>query len=115
MKGLLSVLTATILAAAFAMPLNAAPIFVPRPEQVRADVLQKVDDDMMIYRRHWRRKHYREWREDRHWQRRQAWRNCRDYNTCYPRRFYDRYGERDYYLRYYRRPGISIYVPIYRN
>jgi hypothetical protein len=117
MKKLLSVLTATILAAAFAMPLKAAPMFVPKPEQVRADILQKVDDDRMITRRDWRRRHHREWREDNHWQWRHAWLNCRYYNTCYPRRYYDydRYGERDYYPRHYRRPGITIYVPIYRN
>ena len=41
MKKLLSVLTATILATAFALPLNAAPIFVPKPEQVRADVVER--------------------------------------------------------------------------
>ena len=99
------------------MPLKAAPMFVPKSEQGRADVLQKVDDDTMITRRDWRRKHYREWREDGHRQRRHAWLNCRYYDTCYPRRHYDydRYGERDYYPRYYRRPGVTIYVPIYRN
>ena len=59
MKKLLSVLTAAVLAMAFALPLNAAPISVPKPDLVRADVLQKVDDDD---RRHWRRKHYRHWR-----------------------------------------------------
>ncbi|WP_425484194.1 hypothetical protein, partial [Allomesorhizobium camelthorni] len=108
MKKLLSVLTAAVLAMAFALPLNAAPISVPKPELVRADVLQKVHDDD---RRHWRRKHYRHWRGDRHWKRRHAWRDCR-YDRCYPRRYYGRsYGHREFYPRHYRRrPGISIYL-----
>ena len=109
MKKLLSVLTAAVLAMAFALPLNAAPVSVPKPELVRADALQKVDDDD---RRHWRGKHYRHWRADRHWKRRHAWRDCRYYDGCYPRRYYGRYdGYRDYYPRYYRRrPGVSIYL-----
>ena len=78
MKKLLSVLTATILAAAFAMPLNAAPMFVPKPEQVRADVVEKVKQ----------RKYYRNWRGDRRWHRRQAWRYCGYNGNCYPRRYY---------------------------
>ena len=93
-------------------------MFVPKPEQVRADVLQMVDDDDDDDdRRDWRRKHYREWRADRHWKRRQAWRNCRYYGRCYPRRDYDygRYVDRDYYPRYYRRPGVTIYLPLYRD
>src|SRR5215510_13335632 len=101
MKRLLSVVTATILAAAFAVPLQAAPMFVPKPEQIRADVLQNVDDDMMINRRDWRHKHYHEWREHSHWHRRHEWPNCRYYNNCYSRYYdYDRYGERDYYPHY---------------
>ena len=42
MKKLLSALAATILATAFALPLNAAPMFVQKPEQVRADIVEKV-------------------------------------------------------------------------
>jgi hypothetical protein len=108
MKKLLSVLTATVLAASFALPLNAAPIFMPKPEQVRADAVEQVK-----HRRHWRHKHYRHWRADRHWKRRHARRHCRYYDYCYPRRYYDYgryYGHRDYYPRYYRRPGVSIYL-----
>ena len=109
MKKLLSAVTATILAAAFAMPLNAAPMFVPKPEQVRADVVEKVKH----------RKHYRHWRGDRRWHRRQAWRSCRYNGNCYPRRYS---GYRNYYPRYYRpyypgyyqpyypRSGVSIYL-----
>ena len=43
MKKFLSVVTATILAAGFAMPLNAAPMFVPKPEQVKAGVVENVN------------------------------------------------------------------------
>jgi hypothetical protein len=107
-KKLLSVLVAATLGVAFALPLNAAPISVPKPEVVRADVVQKVDDDDW---RKWRRKHYRSWRADRYWKRRHAWRDCR-YDRCYPRRYYGRhYGYREYYPGYYRRrPGVSIYL-----
>jgi hypothetical protein len=108
MKRLLSVLMAAVLAMSFALPLKAAPVFMPIPEPVRADALQKIDNDD---RRHWRRKHYRHWRGDRHWKRRQAWRDCRYYDRCYPRRYPGRYyGYRDSYPRYYRRPGVSIYL-----
>ncbi len=99
MKKLLSVVTATILAAAFAMPLNAAPMFVPKPEQVRADVVEKV-------KQKWHRKHYRHWRGDRGWDRRNAWSSCRYYGSCYPRRYY---GYRNYYRPFY--PGY--YRPYY--
>jgi hypothetical protein len=108
MKKLLSILTSAILALSFALPVSAAPIFVPKPEQVQAGVVEKVHD-----RRDWRRKHYRNWRSERHWNRRHAWRNCRYYGNCYPRRYYgyDRYyGYRDYYPRHYRRSGVSIYL-----
>ena len=105
MKKLLSVLAATVLAASFALPLNAAPIFVPKPEQVQTSPVEQVK-----HRRHWRNKHYRHWRADRHWKRRHAWRDCR-YDRCYPRRDYGRYyGYRDHYPRYRRRPGVSIYL-----
>ena len=115
MKKLLSVLTATILAAAFAMPLNAAPMFVPKPEQVRADVVEKVKQKWRHYGWHNRN----QWRGDRPWDRQYAWRSCRYYGNCYPRRYYSHhdYYNRDYYPRYYRphRPGVSIYVPLYRD
>ena len=91
MKKLLSVLTATILATAFALPLNAAPMFVPKPEQVRADVVETV--------KHWKKGHgNRYWRNGRHWNNRYASRNGRHWNNryasrncgyyCYPRRNY---------------------------
>jgi hypothetical protein len=49
------------LAAGFATPLNAAPMFVPKPELARADVIQKVN---YYHHRHYRpyyyaRGHYR--------------------------------------------------------
>ena len=112
MKRLLSILTAIVLAMAFAVPLNAAPISVPKPGLVRADVLHRVDDDNDD-RRGWRRKHYRNWRADRHWKRRHASRYCRYHDRCYPRRYYDHgryYGYRDHYPRYRRRPEVSIYL-----
>ena len=100
MKKLLSVLTATILAAAFAMPLNAAPMFVPKPEEARADIVEKV-------KQKWHGK--RHWRNGRHWNNRQAWRSCRYYGSCYPRR----YGYRNYYPRYYRPYYPGYYQPYY--
>jgi hypothetical protein len=108
MKTLMSVLAGALLAVSFALPVNAAPIFMPKPEQVQANIVEKVHD-----RRNWRRKHYRNWRSDRHWKRRYAWRNCRYYGRCYPRPYYGYgryYGYRDYYPRRYRRSGVSIYL-----
>lgn len=104
----LSVLMAAVLAVGFALPLNAAPIHTPKTEQIRADIVQTVHDD----RQHWRRKHYRNWRAERPWKRRHAYRSCRYYGDCYPRRHYGRYySDRDYYPRYYRpRSGFSIYL-----
>lgn len=104
MKKLLSTLGAVVLAASFALPLNAAPIFVPKPEQVQAGDVEQV--------RH--RKHRHE-HADRHWKRRYAHRPCDYYGRCYPRysRYYGyrdqyRYGYRDYY-RYERRQGVTVY------
>jgi len=95
MKKLLSIAATIVLATAFAMPLNAAPMFVPQPEQVRSDLVENVSHK-------WHR-YYRHWRGDR------SWRSCRHYGSCYPRRYY---GYRSFYPRYYRpyypRPGISL-------
>ncbi len=99
MSKLLSALTATILAVSFALPLSAAPIFVPKPAQVQTDAVEQVN--------HWRHRH---WRAERHWNRRHAWRSCHYYGRCYPRHYYSRhYGYRDYYPRYHRRSGVTIY------
>ena len=107
MKKLLSVVTATMLAAAFAMPLNAAPMFVPKPEQMRADVVETV--------KHWKKGHgNRYWRNGRHWN--NAWRNGRHWNNRYASRscrYYGNcryYGYRNYYPRYYR-PYYPGYYP----
>ncbi len=82
------------MAASFALPLNAAPIFVPKLEQVQAGAVEQVN-----HRRHWRGGH-----------RRHAWRSCRYYERSYPRHHYSRhYGYRDYYPRYHRRSGVTIY------
>jgi hypothetical protein len=103
MKKLLSALAATILATAFALPLNAAPMFVQKPEQVRADIVEKV--------KQWKKGHgNRHWRGDRRWDRRQAWRSCRYNGNCYPRRYY---GYRNYYPRYYRPYDPGYYRPYY--
>ncbi|MEK1933165.1 MAG: hypothetical protein AAAC47_25995 [Pararhizobium sp.] len=85
MTKLLSALAAVALAASFALPLNAAPIFVPKPEQVQIGAVEQVN--------HWRHRH---WRADRYWNRRYASRSCRYY------------GYRDYYP-YHRRSGVTIY------
>ncbi|MGF6177058.1 hypothetical protein [Ensifer sp. 4252] len=104
MKKLLSALTAIGLAASFALPLNAAPIFVPKPEQVQTGTVEPVN--------HWR---HRQWRADRRWDRRwdrrHAWRSCGYYGRCYPR-YYGYNGYRDDYRyrdRYHRRSGVTIY------
>lgn len=55
MKKLLSALTAVVLAASFSLPVSAAPIFVPMPEQVKTDAVEQVN-----HRRH------RHWRAERH-------------------------------------------------
>lgn len=106
MNKLLSAFAAIGLAATFALPVNAAPMFVPKPEQVQTGTVEQV---------HWR--HHRHWRADRRWDRRHARRDCRYYGRCYYPRHYgyyggyrDRgyYGYRDYY-RYQRRSGVTVY------
>ncbi|TCN34136.1 hypothetical protein EV184_102448 [Sinorhizobium americanum] len=54
MTKLLAALTALLLAASFALPLNAAPIFVPKHEQVQTGAVEQV-------------RHRRHWRAERHW------------------------------------------------
>lgn len=96
MEKLLSALTGVVLAASFALPVNAATIFVPQPAQVQTDAVEQVN-----HRRNWR---------DSHWNRRQAWRSCRYYGRCFPRHEYiQSYGYRDNY-RYSGRPGVNIYL-----
>ncbi|MEY9197459.1 hypothetical protein [Sinorhizobium sp. CCBAU 05631] len=94
MTKLLAALTAVLLAASFALPLNAAPTFVPKHEQVQTGAVEQV-------------RHRRHWRAERHWNRRHARLSCRYYGRCYPRH-YGYYGYRDYH-RYHRRPGVTIY------
>ncbi len=72
MKKLLSALAVVVLAASFALPLNAAPIFVPKAEQVQTGDVVQV-----------KRRHHRHWRSDRYWNRRYAYRSCRYYGNCY--------------------------------
>ena len=106
MKKLLSAFAAIGLAASFALPLSAAPIFAPKPVQVQTDTVELVKHRS---HRHWRAD--RRW--DRRWDRRYA---CGYYGRCYPRHYdyyggyRDRgyYGYRDYY-RYQRRSGVTVY------
>ena len=66
-------------AAAFALPLNAAPMFAPKPEQVRADVVETV--------KQWKKRNgNRHWRNGRHLNNRYAWRNGRHWNNRYATR-----------------------------
>ena len=115
MNKLLSGLMATALAASFAiaaaMPSNAAPVYVPKSEQVRTDV-----DNVNHTRRHWRMQRRAEWRSERRWARRHAWRDRYSYGNdgyyAYRPRYYHRYYGGDYYPRYYghRRSGVSLYL-----
>ncbi|MBP1876661.1 hypothetical protein J2Z19_006413 [Ensifer adhaerens] len=102
MKKLLSTLAAIGWVAAFAIPVSAAPIFVPRPEQVQTNTtIEQVN--------HWRHRHWRaDRRWDRRWDRRHAWRSCGYYGRCYPRHYGYYGGYRDHY-RYHRRSGVTIY------
>ena len=73
MKKLVSVLMTAVLAMAFALPLNAGPISVPKPELVRADALLRSmttigdNGDASIIATGGRIV----------WKRRHAWRDCR--------------------------------------
>jgi hypothetical protein len=119
MRKLLSVLLVPVLGMVSALPLNAAPLSVPKPEQVQENAVEQVK-----HRRHWRHK-YSHWRGGRHWDRRFALRGCGYYGRCYPRRYHrpfyrpyyspyygfsPYYSYRGYYPRYYRRPGVSLYL-----
>ncbi|RDJ04016.1 hypothetical protein [Rhizobium grahamii] len=106
MKRLFSALAATVLAASFAMPLNATPIVVPN-----AEPLQTVDVEHVKYKGHANGHAYGHWKN-----RRYAYRDCRYYGSCYRPRYYGyprsygypRYGYRDYYP-YHQRSGASVY------
>jgi hypothetical protein len=118
MNKLLSGLMATALVGSFAIasviPANAAPVYVPKSDQVQSDV-QNVSHT----RRHWRMQRRAEWRAERRgdrWSRRQAWRDRYDYQnegySAYRPRYYrggDEYYRGDY-PRYYRRhrPGVTL-------
>jgi hypothetical protein len=100
MKKLFSGLAASALAASFViadvMAVNAAPVYVPKSEQVRTDV-QKVDHT----RRHWRIQQRRAERRAYREARRNAWRRDRDYydDDYY---HYRRHGFRHYPRRHWR-------------
>lgn len=118
MKTLLSVTLSTVLGIAFSLPLNAAPLSLPKPEQVQQSAVEQIR-----HRRHWGHR-YGHWRGGRHWNRRYALRGC-GYYGCYPRRYYrpyykryyrphygfsPYYGHRGYYPHHYNGPGFSIYL-----
>ncbi|WP_429817160.1 hypothetical protein [Ensifer sp. B1-9] len=109
MKKLLSAFAAIGLAASFAVPLSAAPIFVPKPAQVQAGTVEQVSHRS---HHHWRAEH----RWHHRWDRRYAWRSCHYYGRCYPRHYgyYNGYRDRGYYGYYdpyrYRRSGVSVYL-----
>ena len=100
MKKLFLAVAATVLAASFALPLNAAPIVVPKAVAMHNDVEQ------VKHRRHGNGHAYGHWKK-----RRYAHRDCRYYGSCYRPRYYghrDYYGYRDDY-RYRRRSGVTVY------
>ena len=105
MKTLFSPLAAMVLAASFALPLNAAPIAVPK-----AVPLHTTDVELVRHKSHGNGYAYGHYKNQRY-----AYRDCRYYGSCYrprysgyPRYGYPRYGYRDYYS-YQRRPGVSLY------
>jgi hypothetical protein len=112
MNKLLSGLMATALMGSFAIasviPANAAPVYVPKSDQVRSDV-----ENVNHTRRHWRMQRRAEWRAERayRWSRRHAWReryyDDNDGYYAYRPRYYHRYYGGDY-PRYYRRPGVTL-------
>ena len=88
MNKLLSGLMATALVGSFAiasvMPATAAPVYVPKSEQVRTDRtdIEKVNHT----RRHWRMQRRAELRADRRadrWDRRREWREDRYNHSAY--------------------------------
>ena len=58
------------------MPLNAAPMFVSKPEQAQANMVEPV--------KHWNHGHgNRHWRHGNHWNNRHAWRHGNHWNNRY--------------------------------
>ena len=106
MRTLLSGLMGAMLAASFAigsaLPLNAAPVFVPQAEQMRADVVKARDP----WRKSWRAE-----RRYNRWARRHAWRDRYYYRGdpyyAYRPRYHPGYYPRYYHPRYYR-PGVTL-------
>ncbi|MBX5158880.1 MULTISPECIES: hypothetical protein [unclassified Rhizobium] len=107
MKKLFPAVAATVLAACFALPLNATPIVVPKPV-----AMHTADVEQVKHRRHGNGYAYGHWKN-----RRYAYRDCRYYGSCYRPRYYghrDYYGYRDDYgyrndYGYRRRSGVTVY------
>ncbi len=101
MKKLFPTLAAMVLAASFALPLNAMPIVVPKAAPIHTADVEQVKN-----RGHGNGYAYGHWKN-----RRYAYRDCRYYGSCYRPRYYGYprdYGYRDYYP-YHRRSGVSLY------
>ncbi|AIC27009.1 MULTISPECIES: hypothetical protein [Rhizobium] len=99
MNKLLPAVAASVLAACFALPLNAMPIVVPKAVAVHTSDVEQVK-----HRRHGNGHAYGHWKK-----RRYASRDCRYYDSCYRPRYYrERYGYRDY-SPYRRRSGVTVY------
>jgi len=106
MNKFLSGLMATALVGSFAiasvMPANAAPVYVPKSEQVRTDV-ERVNHT----RRHWRiqqeRRAFRAERRADRWDRRREWRQDRYDHSAY--RHYNRRHWRNHNNGYWRDNG----------
>ena len=99
MKRPLLVATATILAAG-AMPLNAAPMFVPKPEQSQVTLVDNVNyhQHHHYYHRPYYHGYYRPFYRP----------NYRLYYWPYYRPYYRPY-HRPYYPGFYPHSGISLY------
>ncbi|WP_088937088.1 hypothetical protein [Rhizobium sp. N122] len=101
MKKLFPAVAATVLAACFALPLNATPIVAPK-----AVAIHTADVEQVKHRRHGNGHAYGHWKKSRY-----AYRDCRYYGSCYRSRHYgyrDYYGYRDDYP-YRRRSGVAVY------
>ncbi|CAN7266013.1 hypothetical protein [Rhizobium sp. LjRoot258] len=106
MKKLFPAFAAVVLAASFALPLNATPIVVPN-----AVHMHTADVEQVKHRGHGNGYANGHWKN-----RRYAYRDCRYYGSCYRPRYYGyprydgypRYGYRDYYP-YQRRSGATLY------
>jgi hypothetical protein len=111
MNKLFSGLMATALVGSFAiasvMPANAAPVYVPKSEQVRTDVEQ-----VNHTRRHWRIQQQRralraERRADR-WESRREWREDRNYRSAYRKHHRRHWGQHNGWRDHDNNGGVRL-------